>query len=206
MKIKYDPPLTTWLSFGSFALASVVFGVCWFTADLHGHFGESVKAILHSRGLNVTNTSPLLYCQLPFDECLCSVLSNESHTSKNCITETQLISSRILPLISFILEVCLIREFFSLSGNHRLVIISVLWIVSIFVFVGMTIVIYWNSCYHVCITLIVTAISMFLCYLSFHNLLYGSDPRRLVPNCNRVIIPQREETTHNQNKTWLQLL
>jgi hypothetical protein len=206
MKIKYDPPLTTWLAIGSFALASVVFCVCWYAADLHVLFGESVKAILQSRGLNVTNTSPVFYCQLPFDECLCSVLSNESHTSKKCITETQLISTRILPLISFVLEVCLIREFFSLSGNHRLVIISVLWIVSIFVFVGMTIGIYWSSCYHVSITITVTVISMFLCYLSFHNMLYAPHPTRVVSNRNRVIIPQREETTHNPIKTGLELL
>jgi hypothetical protein len=192
-------------------LAFAIFGVCWFNVDLHRILGECEKAILQSRGLNVTDTSPLLYCQLPFDECLCSVLSNKSHTSEKCVTKIQLISSRILPLISFVLEICLVREFFSLNGDYRRVIIYVLWIASIFIFVGMTIGIYWSSCYHVCITLSVSGTNILFCYLSLHNVLDGPDsmhpdPIHPVSNCNQVIIPHESESTNSESRSWQHLL
>jgi hypothetical protein len=206
MKIKYDPPMIAWLACGTFTLSYVVFGACWFAVDLHTAFGESEKAIFDSRGLNVKHTSPMDYCELPYEECFCSTLPKEFHISIKCISKFQLTISRIIPLISFVLEIVLIRQFFSFSGNYRPVIISLLWIAFILVFVGMTILIYWNSCYHVTITQIIAVISMIICLLSTIQLLYFHDSKYVASDYSRVIIRQREEATHNQNQNWLDLL
>jgi hypothetical protein len=206
MKIQFGTPLTLHHIFGSFFLGCVILAIICSNLYLQNVLAESEESILHSRGLNVTHISPFLYCELPYDDCLCSILSNKSHSSEKCITRIQLEGSRILPFISFFLQICLVRELFSLSGDHRHVIIYALWIVSIFIFVGMTIGIHWSACYHVYITAALYSTGGSLWFLSLHNLLVNEDRTRSSSNRNQVIVPHRSETTNNENRFGLELL
>jgi hypothetical protein len=151
--------------------------------------------------------SPAVFCRdLRYDEGLCPVLSNKTHTSEECIINDDLELSRIYSLISFLLQIFLVWEFFSLSGNHRCIIVYTLWIVAILTFIGMTISIYWNRCYHPYISLTLFLTGGTLCYLSFHNVIVDSDRMNSISNRNQVTIPHRSETTNNENRCWRELL
>jgi hypothetical protein len=206
MKIQFGTPLTSNHLYGTFFFGCVIVAIIWFNLHLQSLLAKSEKSIIKSRGLNVTHISSLLYCDLPYDDCLCSVLSNKSNISEKCITYVQLEGSRILPFISFFAQICLIRELFSLSGNYRRVIIYVLWIVSILIFVGIKIGIYWSACYHVYITAALYLTGASLCLLSFHNLTVGTDRMDSISNHNQVIVPHRSEATNNESRSWLELL
>jgi hypothetical protein len=208
MKIKYGTTLTSYHMLRAFFLGCVVFAIVWFNLSLQNLLGESQESILRSRGLNVTHTSTILYCDLPYDDCLCSVLLNKSDTSQNCITYVQLVESRILPLVSFFLQIFLVRELFSLSADRHRVFIYALWIASIFTFIGMTICIYWSSCYHVYITVTMYWTGASLCFLSVYNVLVNGDRVPFSSNPNQIIIAHRSEKNNNaskdatNSKTW----
>jgi len=207
MKIQYGT--TIWQPYHmviAFVLGGVVVATSLFNEYLLSLFGESVKSILDSRKVNVTNKAPVFYCDLPYDNCLCSDLTNKSHTSEKCITNIQLVGSRILPLISFLLQIFLVRELFSLSGDHRRVIIYTLWIVSILIFIGMTISIYWSSCFQVHVSLILFLTGASLWILSWHNAMTNASRASAFFNLNQVIIADRSERTNNANRSWLELL
>jgi len=206
MKIQFGTPLTPKHIFGSVLLGFIILAIICFNLYLQNVLAESEESILHSRGLNMTHISPFLYCELPYDDCLCSILSNKSHISEKCITRIQLVGSRVLPFISFFLQICLVRELFSLSGDHRHVIIYALWIVSVFIFVGMTIGIHWSACYHVYITAALYSTGSSLWFLSLHNLLVNEDHTRSTSNRSQAIVPHRSERTNNEIRSGLELL
>jgi membrane protein implicated in regulation of membrane protease activity len=193
MKIQFGTAMNTHSIVTTFFLGFFVFAINWFNSSLLASFGESEKSILHSRKLNSTHKPDILYCDLSYDDCLCSVLLNKSNTSANCIAYDELLVSRILPLISFFLQIFLVRELFSLITDRCRAIIYVLWIASIFTLISMTISIYWSSCYHVYITFILFLTSGLLLFLSLHNLLVNADRQRSSSNRNQPTIVNRSE-------------
>jgi hypothetical protein len=90
----------------------------------------------------VTSIDTNLYCDISYHNCLCSVVS-----TKYCLTDKQLKISRILPLVLFVLQVYLIRELLSLSGNHVSFLVHVLWVTSVLAFIGILVIVYRSSCY-----------------------------------------------------------
>jgi hypothetical protein len=100
------------------------------------------KSIFMSRMPNVTSIDTNLYCDIPYQNCLCSIVSQ-----KYCLTHEQLKISRILPLVLFVLQVYLIRQLFSLSGDHVSFLVHVSWIASVLSFIGILVIVYRNSCY-----------------------------------------------------------
>jgi hypothetical protein len=206
MKIQFGTATKTHPMVTVFFLGCLGFTISWFNASLLTFFGKSEKSILHSRKLNVTHKPDIFYCDLPYDDYLCSVLLNKSNTSGNCISYDQLVVSRILPLISFFLQIYLVRELFSLITDHRRLITYALWIASIFTFISMIISIYWSSCYHVYITSILFVTSGLLLLLSLHNIIVNAERERSSSNRNQIIIAHRPERTNNANRSWLELL
>jgi hypothetical protein len=197
--------LTVCRTVNAFYVGCFLFAISYFNAYLHSLFGEVERSILHSRGLNVSKIPIIFYCDLPYDDCLCSVFLNSSNTSENCITDFQLVSSRILPLVSFLLQIFLVRELFSLSTDRRRIIICALWIASIFIFISMTISIHWSSCSHVYITSVLLLTCSLIWFLTIHNALVNGD-RIPSSNRDRVVVTYRPENTTNPNKAWLELL
>jgi len=188
-----------------FGFSCIVYAISCFNTYLLRHFGETEKSILDSRGLNVTHFTALLYCELPYDDCLCPVLLNKSDNSEKCITYVQLIGSRILTLVSFILQIYLVRKLFSLNSDCSRVFIYALSIVSIFTFIGMTISIYWSSCYHVSITytLLLTGTSLWL--LSFYSLSSTADCLPTSSHGNQTVVIHISGKINNRNRAWQQL-
>ncbi|CAF1296159.1 unnamed protein product [Adineta steineri] len=103
----------------------------------------SHEVIFKLRIRNVTSNETNLYCDIPYDDCRCSVVS-----VKYCLTDARLKFSRIVPIVLFVLQICLAQELFSLSGDHKHLLICALWITSIFVLIGIVALIYRSSCCH----------------------------------------------------------
>jgi hypothetical protein len=198
MKIQFGTATSTSHTMIAIALGCIVFAISGVNVFIQTFLGESEKLILHSRGLKLAPTSEMLYCDLPYDDCLCSVLLKKFNTSENCITYEHLVVSRLLPLFSFFLQVYLVHVLFSLRVDRPRVIIYTLWMISIFIFIGMTISIYWSSCYHAYITLVLFSTGGLLFYLSLHNILYIVKDKHSSSNHKEIIITYKSEKNNNK--------
>jgi len=206
MRIKYDTRLTSYHTITAFSLGWLLFFIICFNAHLQYLLGESEKSILQSRNITITQRPTIFYCELPYDDCLCSVISNQTNTSDKCVSFAVLVGSRVLSLISFLFQIALVREILSISTDRPSAVIYTLWIICLFAFIGMIISIHWNSCYHAYIILTLFGTGELLFLLSCHNVIIGNDRDRSISNRNQVIIPHRSETTNNESRSLLELL
>jgi hypothetical protein len=184
-----------------FGFGCLVFAIGCFNAYLLNLFGEIEKSVILSRGLNVTRTAPFFYCELPYDDCLCSVLLNKSENSKQCIIYVQLMGSRILPSISFFLQIYLVQKVFSLNSDCHRVFIYALHILSIFTSTSMIIVIFRSSCYHGFITYGLLLTGWLLFVLSCYNVVRHE--RRVLtsrPHSNIVVAVHISWRNGNPNR------
>jgi hypothetical protein len=142
----------------------------------------SQKSLLILRMPNVTSFKPHLYFGIPYSDCRCSVVS-----TKYCLTDKQFKTSRVLPLVLYVLEIYFIREFLSISGNHAYFFVSVLWIVAMFVFIGFLVVIYLNNYYygHGVLYLCVTGYSLFT--FVWYEVGVNGTRRRYLRNYNIIV-------------------
>ena len=92
---------------------------------------------------NVTMITMDLYDDIPYEDCLCSIIQTEE-----CLTHLLLKIARVLPLILFVVQVYAIREHISFSGNHMYFLANLYWIVSTFGFFGILIIINQSSPYY----------------------------------------------------------
>lgn len=111
-------------------------------------FNECYKSNVHSQTFNLTASIEYnSFCTVDYEKCLCSVLSNKTKNSTKCITNMEFQCSRILPLVSFLLQICILRDLFTLSEGSDRQFVYTGWIISLLTFIGLAIGIYWNSCY-----------------------------------------------------------
>ena len=139
---------------------------------------------------NVTSVERYMYYDIPHDDCRCSVVS-----MKYCLTAAQYKTGRVLPLLLSVSEIYLIREVLSLSGDHKYILFNILWMVSMFVFIGISVIIYLNNYYYNDMVLFLS----FTGYLLFSFAVYevGLDGYRNRPsrNHNITVNDQRSENT-----------
>lgn len=200
MKIQFGTITSVEDACYTFLFGCVVFAISFFNIHHQSQFADAEESILRLRGLNITHISPLLYCDLPYDDCLCPVLLNKSDNSEMCITDIELVGSRILPLVSFFLQICLVRKLFSLNADHRCVVIYAIWIVSIFTCIGMTICIYWSSCYHISITFTLLLTGSILWFLSLYNMAVSSEG---IPSSgNKIADVHSLGRNRKSNRAW----
>lgn len=113
---------------------------------------ESQKAVFMFREPNATNVKFNMYIHIPYEECRCNVVPIDS-----CLTDQYLKSSRVIPLIFFLLEVYLINDFLSLHHEGKYFLLNLFWIISIFAFFCLLIIVYRSSYYYYWIT------TLFIC-------------------------------------------
>lgn len=154
------------LIFGIGALAALVINFY-----LLGVFGKCAKLVVDVRMSNLTLSIKDMFSCAPFlSECLCSISLNGTESSNNCITDKERACSRILSLISFKLQICRIREFFTLHDDWSRRLVYSMWIASFFNFVGLTIAIYCNDFYHRYRILILYCMCAILGTLATHDM------------------------------------
>ena len=206
IKIRFGTNPTNYYMFRALIFGCVLYSIFWYEASLQTLLGECQESIGHARGLNKTNIPRVLYCGFPNEDCLCPVSLNTSNSLEKCVSNFELVGSRILPLVSYFLHIILIRELFSLTGNRRRFIIYTLWTISIFIFTCITISIYWSSCFQAYINGIQSLTAGLLAFLSLHNLLTGSERQNSRANHNRTAIVHPSERINREKTFWKELL
>jgi len=171
IKIEFGSPFTVYHLAGILIVGSSVCPIAAYNLYLQTFLGDAAESIVHLRRLNITHFSPLFYCDLPYDDYLCSILSNKSNSSENCIPTIHLLGSRILTLVSVFFQIFILHEIFSLNTVHRRVIKNALMMASIYTFIFITIIIHWSSCSHLYLTLILYFTGAPVCFLAIHNTL-----------------------------------
>ena len=180
MRIRSDNP-----SSGS-GTAGVVFYLIGYMALAKSHFllqpsNECYESNIHSKTLNSTLSSYKdFFCRLNYEQCLCSVSLNKTETSENCLSNLNLAYSRILPLISFFLQIYTIKKLFTLRGKGRRELIHIGWAVSIVALLVLTFGIHLNSCYHQCIIQILLLTWLPLGLIAMHDCLNGARADRIL--------------------------
>lgn len=188
IKIRFGTPLTHWHGCGVFFSGCLMFAIVCYNAELQNRLGEAGRSILHSRGVNETKVPPLFFCDIPYNECLCSVLSNKSQNSEKCVPYNQLAVSRVLPLISFFLQIILIQQLFSFNAECSCLMSNILWASALLIFIGMAISIYSSSCYHARITGILLYTGGLVCFLTLYNFILCVDHFNYSAQRNKRVI------------------
>jgi len=205
IKIEFGSPLTLCHIIGTFFFGCSAFAIAAFNQHLQNRLSESEESIVCLSKLNITPIPIAFYCHPLYNECLCSVLSNISNISENSTPNVQLVSSQILPLVSFCSQIFLLWELFSWNTVHRHVITHALWLASIFTFIFITISIYWSSCYHAYITLILSWTGGLFCILTTHNLLRNMDHFDSLPYNNQLVVVHRSNRNRGATKARQEL-
>jgi hypothetical protein len=206
MRIKYDTRLTSYHTITAFSLGWLLFFIICFNAHLQYLLGESEKSILQSRNITITQRPTIFYCELPYDDCLCSVISNQTNTSDKCVSFAVLVGSRVLSLISFLFQIALVREILSISTDRPSAVIYTLWIISLFAFIGMIISIHWDSCYHAYITVILSVTGTLLSFLGLWNALIVRAFFVASVNSNKIVVVQKSEKDNKEGQSWQELI
>ncbi|CAF2079882.1 unnamed protein product [Rotaria magnacalcarata] len=146
MQIKFGTTSSNGIRSGLFA--SILFGFAYFTLEFQNLLDNSHGSILRSPMFNATSFKIGFFCGIPYDDCRCSVQSERNEHFEYCLTDNFLLGSRILPLVSFVIQIWVIRDLFSFSGQYVSFLVYVLWITSVFLFGIIANGIYQNSCFH----------------------------------------------------------
>lgn len=163
------------------------------------------SSILESQGLEVLSYSITSLCHLPDDGCVCSATTNNSNTSKDCVTRIEYLLSPQLLLLLYIIQIILINTIFSLSGSHRHIVLSILRILSVVIFILIEICINVSTCYQVYTALILIAINVLLCVCLI--IIGDCLPQpNSVSNDTITIVVHSFERTRPRIKTWKELV
>jgi len=138
----------------------------------------SHQAIEDSRLPNRTSTKHIIPCGFSYADYSCSVLSITPNISQHCLNDAGIAGVRLLPLLLFVLELCVIHELFSLSDDCIRFFLYAIGIVSVFIFAVITVLIYHNSCAQFYITEFLFLMCGILFMLTMRNTFSHNERRR----------------------------
>ena len=158
------------------------------------------KTNLSLSSTNMTLNSSSLQCNIPYEECRCSVIQNKSNNAIECITDIQTMTAHISAIVSSVLQLYIIYELFPFIGKYSHILKIVFWVIALFVFIIIAIALHGSTClyYNTSETLILS--SRLLCVIAIGLYLRSSmkccsrerrkthRKRRLVKNNNNCEI------------------
>ena len=148
MKIKFDGVMSNNATRAMLVGSTLGTGFICCSFQIEYSLDDSHEALLQSSMSNVTSIQSGSHCGIPYDNCLCSVQSTQNLSLKYCLTDNFLLGSRLFPLVSFILQICLIRDLFTFSGKYSRFVVYGLWSTAVYIFVIIANGIYRSSCFH----------------------------------------------------------
>jgi hypothetical protein len=161
---------------------------------IHCFVEKAHHSVVRSRipGPNATLNAHNLICGIPYEDCLCSVQLTKNGQLENCLTDNLLLGSRIFILLLFMIQICSIREFWSLSGKYIRYLVYILWIISVFIFVVITNGIYQGSCFHLYVKTVLHCSATLLFYGLIHNVFYRKRVHHYTRTKYNIAINQAE--------------
>jgi len=124
-------------------------GISMFSMHHLDTLQTSRESLIHSRMPTAEVGGLFESCSTPYDDNRCSVQLISNNHSENCLTDIEAMTGHILPLVSFVMQVCLIRELFVLRGNYSHILVNILWLVSLFTFIIVIVAAHGSTCYNV---------------------------------------------------------
>ena len=100
---------------------------------LNSHFTESCRSIFFPKRPNDTFFTDKPHREVPYDQCRCSLLSNKTDRSIQCITDTEVILADVLPVVSYTIQLYVFYVFFSFEGKHSHILNILCWLGSLVV-------------------------------------------------------------------------
>jgi hypothetical protein len=112
---------------------------------------------------NMTANANFLKCNIAYEECRCSIISNKSHTTTECITDIQVMIAPISPLVSYVLQLYVIYKVFSFTGRYSHIFRDICWIIALFLFIIIAIGVMGSTClfYNTTSALFLSGFSLF---------------------------------------------
>lgn len=148
---------------------------------------------------NTTDTTNQYRCDVPFDDCRCSMLSNKSETSIKCITDAQAMNAHIIPLISYVVHLYIIYKCSSITGKYSRILTDLFWVIALAVFVVIAIAVHGSSCIHYYTTAVLSLSSVFLSCAFLGAFAYAA--RQEVLDQQRNISRNQRMATNNGNRS-----
>jgi hypothetical protein len=138
--------------------------------------------IISSRLSNVTPAIFNMSCGLPYNDYHCSALSTILNASNTCLNHAQITSIRVLPLVSFVLQLITIYELFTLVEDSWRFYVHSLGIASALTFGVIILLFYHDSCAPAFTTIILFFTSDILCILTILDIRAHDERRRAAGN------------------------
>lgn len=146
---------------------------------------------------NMTSNSSFLQCNIPYEECQCSVISNKFNNTIECITNIQATFAHIWPLVAYILQIYVIYNLpFIKKYTHILK--DIFWIIAFVIFIIIAIGAVGSTCLYYKTSETVGYVGVFLYFIVVGLLVrsYIKDP-----SCGYHNIDQDKKlTTDNDNR------
>jgi hypothetical protein len=150
------------------------------------HFQTRLKwthdLIISSRPSNATSTIFNRWCGLPYDDYRCSALSTTPNISQYCLKDVEITSIRLLPLVTFVLQLGVIYELFTLVENRMRFFVHALGMTSGLTFAVLTVLFYHNSCAQFFTTFFLFLTSGILFILNIRDMQAHDERRRAAHN------------------------
>jgi hypothetical protein len=175
----------------------IFFFISPFNIMLLRTFETSRESLIRLRMPNAAEAGTFLSCSTPYDDNRCSVQSANRTDSKHCLTDVEAIAGHISPLVSFVMQVCLIRELFALTGKYSHIFVNILWLVSLFIFITVATAVHGSTCYHDYTTFIISLVGLLLGGFIMSLLVLNGPDRSTIENY--IAIKHKNLTTTNHD-------
>jgi hypothetical protein len=157
--------------------------------------GPAVRACNDSLVMEITNLSSIeqsIQCLIFNNECHCHIPPNETLFLDRCLPRLELFAMRIIPVVSFVLQLFAFREYVTLGTDNSRFSTTVAGVMFPVVSIGIAIAMYSTHCYHLHLGNLVFVTSGLLAMLVFHdcteNTMAGENERQR-RNANRLAPP-----------------
>ena len=170
IEIKYRFGTNGYIDGRNISSALIVLFTSFFLLYLGSLFQSSRESIFPLAKSNETLSNILFQCGTPYDQCRCSVLSNKTNRSMKCITDVEAMTGHILPLVSYVLQFYLIREFISFTRNYSYNLSELYEVIAFVIFITIGIAVHGSSCSHFCTCMVISITGMCLSGFIFQQL------------------------------------
>jgi hypothetical protein len=195
IQFKFPPENETYDKSSAVNMAMLIFLTAGFLPLLEIRFTNICQSSFPLSTHNVTVDSNLSGCSIPYDQCRCSVLSNRSGFTKECIPDVEAMAGHIVPLVIYAQVLYLFYKLVSFTGKYRHIFTDIFWIIALVIFVILAIAVHGSSCFHYNTVLIMSATGGSLAMVPF--CLYAHIRDQYLLRAGRDTNPDQRLTTNN---------
>jgi hypothetical protein len=141
-----------------------------------------------------------------YERCLCNTTVYLTGNSDDCFTDLQMKIARILPLVSYVLQLFAVREFFTLDATDDRSITRAAWAMSPFISIGIIICIHIERCYRLTAVLSLFSTGNILMLLMIHDFGLKERSRDLRKNTNIPRLVHQTRPVEYRAKDWYDIL